>query len=291
MNEHKAFTSINVLSQEQAKNSKSGAAVIKGGLGVGNNVYVEKEVNCHENIVRENCRIGGSLYINGDIHVNRLLQNNSIENIVYLKKHLAPIEHLKYNLGTEDKKWNQIYSSNIISTHGKISNLTTHHLDVKNNISLGSTSNHEPLVKIDHHGMICKSDVFFQNKNYQKLLSMDQNTNYVHAPILKYDFLSIEPQFIKINKESMYIPIEKSLILLEVYENTTLGLRLKDKMNTDLVIRLLVKQKHIESLNVILYFNSLEYVIFLGLYNYIDLLAQNGHFTYLGGNITPYQKN
>lgn len=118
--EHKSVNTLNALSENYSYNESTGAITANGGISTRKNIYVGYEVNCNELISRDDCRIGGNLYLCGDIQSKHIKSEN---NNLLINKNIIP-ECKIYNIGSKDQKWNNIFANNItignsIYTEGK----------------------------------------------------------------------------------------------------------------------------------------------------------------------------
>lgn len=284
MNEHKSFITLTIISDRQARNSKSGAIVVRGGVGVGDNIFVENEINSDELIVRNNSRIGNNLYINGDLFVNKLFVNDDKKNIIHIKKNIYPIDD-NLNFGNDNMRWNNIFCSKIDAINSKIINLSGTNLDITNEISLGSNINNEPLIRIDKEGIIIESNLMLNNKEKKTILDFDYKKDYLFTNNFNTNFISIEPQIFIVDNSDL-LKIKKSLIFLKIYNNQNLLLS-KDGIPNNSLIKIIVKESTIKNLNVNLQLNTLEKIQFKNVNDYIEIYYNNYEITYIGGNIRP----
>lgn len=281
---HASFNTVHCTNERQSHNSQSGAITTDGGIGVGKNIYVNKEVNSNDLIARENLRVGDSAYICNDLHVGNLCHCDSSNKHNYLfKKNIVPNEKNRYNLGENCKRWYNMYSTNCYS-HKLCGSV----LDVDGDISLGTRSNsdNKPLIKIDPHQpdtvifnsnilAISKDGLIFMGYDQENdMLSVGQSlqvehncvginnlkTNYININ----SFLSVVPQVIVVDKDVKDIKIKSSLIFLILDRTGNLHIKACKSMKKHTIIKIVVKSICLELKNphITLYVNEVECVDF-----------------------------
>ena len=237
---------LNIISDELATDSTSGSITTNGGIGVGGNIFVNKDVSADTIHSRHN------LYVNNDIISTNIIPDNL--NICYIGKDYAP--------------WDYIYANSI---------------DINNDVSLGKNRNGEPLIKIDKNipeTLILNSDLVSRDKNGTIFFYVNQSNNCVSLNNMRVnDHVIYDYNVIDINGDTQYIKPSKSFNIINVNNPINCVVDVKtNSLKHGSLIRLIVKHNTVKlSINRNIYHIRHN--------DWIEFLYINDKLEYIGGNI------
>lgn len=242
---HQSAETLHVLSTKTAHNTCTGALTVNGGVGINKNLIIGKELVTNELICRESGKIGGDLFINGNITVGEMFSLNSHGNISYRKSLVS--ETGSDNIGTYSNRWNNIFNRTLDSILMKSRTVECDKLDVYDNIELGKNEDGRTLMRI-------------------------RETIEING------IMSIEPQIIIIDNEVMsavmIIPKRSIIIIDSKVRRVDVSLSGVDKKNS--YVKLVIRN------GKTVYLEDLDMRLKKG--DYIDLLWMDDEYVCIGKN-------
>lgn len=280
MNE--AFQSIYILSDEKSSKYYNGSLRVNGGIGVKKNIIVNEELKATDIIATNSITARNNLYLSGKLTISSTLFTND-KNIVFEKDIVSNQKDndTRYNIGNNNKRWENIYCKNIDSYTIKSKINSTIDLNATGNITLGNKEN--PTIVLDTNApntAIIKGNLFIlddsnkanityiqdHNQLYLKtdyfdvngLLSVHKNNRYINvngymaSTVLKINnYLQITPQYITIEKEQEEITIYSSLIFININNNSNITLSPpKDISFDNTIIKIIILETNNMSINI-----------------------------------------
>jgi hypothetical protein len=250
----KSIHSLHILSNKQSINPNSGSLIVNGGVGINKNVYVKNEIVCNELITKNSTKICKDLHIDGCI-----------------------IPHNKNQLlGTVNNKWNHMYSNNI----------TADHLDITNNISLGTTTHKLPIIKIDDdipdtiiiNGItVSRSD---NGKVYFKLNKKEGSTD-IYGSININNYICQQPQIINIEHINNNVNIDSSLVLINIEVQGYLSIN--NDLPNNCKVRFVIIESNISNPKLTIHLNDKD-ISLTKIDEWIEVLYYNKRFIIIGTN-------
>jgi hypothetical protein len=275
-----SYRNLHILSNTPASNDKTGSITVNGGIGVSRNIIVKEQLRANELVCEENCRIGGNLYVNGDVCLGELFWSHTQDTGISFKKNIL-LENGK-TIGEISNRCN-IYSNNIISKN----------IDISDDISLGSTDKNEPIIKIDKkidNTLFINGDLFLIDDVLEInniLIEINRKNNRVNINIPTYfdnliginNLLKIVPQIVDLNKDIGKLQIKKSIIILE---NVNTSLEIDNEIEDNVVFRIIINSfyNQINNCKILLGNNTF---LFTKIGQYIDILYKKKYYI-IGGN-------
>jgi len=221
MNEGKQDScyTLNVLANKKSSGATTGCITTLGGIGVGKNIYVKNEICAEEIITRKNARIGKNLYVMGTIEADEMfhLKNNEL---VIMKDLVSDTKSTrgKYNIGSNDNRWNNLYTNALNSRLATVTKVETMNIDIKNNISIGSNShNNNSMMYIDRDNIVLNGDILLVDDNMNPMMNINQSTKNLGIHNITTKAIEYSPQIIEINETVSNINIESNIILIKNY--------------------------------------------------------------------------
>src|SRR5689334_11280837 len=101
---------LNVLSDNEAVNTDTGALQCNGGAAIKKNLQVGKEIMATKIVSQTSIHVGEDLYVCGTIHANKLF--NTVDDSLIFNYNLEPNindKNVRKCLGSKNKKWDIIY--------------------------------------------------------------------------------------------------------------------------------------------------------------------------------------
>ena len=219
MNEGKQEScyTMNVLANKKSSGATTGCITTLGGIGVGKNIYVKNEVCAEEIITRKNARIGKNLYVMGTIEADEMFHLKD-DKLVIMKDIVSDTQSngVKYNIGSNSDRWNNLYTNTINTRLGTITKIEAMNIDIKNNISIGSNShNKNSMIYIDKDNIMLNGDVILIDGNMNPIMSINQNTKNLGIHNITTKFMEYSPQIVDINHKDNILEIESNIILIK----------------------------------------------------------------------------
>jgi len=213
---------IIVLGNQNAYNNNSGSLQVIGGASIRKNVNVGGELIANKIVCANNIIIGGELHICGTIHCDEIFKINE-KNITFRYNLLPDVMNNNSNerisLGTNEKKFEEINGKQINSSTLNSYSVSTSHLDVKNNVSIGcSKDKKESLIEINDNSMVTQLEIFILSpKTKTPLLSTNIENNRLYINNTQI----ITPTDDKINVTHNIVLLD----LKEIYKNIYLDIQ------------------------------------------------------------------
>ena len=226
-----------------------------GGVGIGRNLIVKEEVVANELITKGSGKIGKSLFVDEDITVGNMFCIDDKDKLtIVFKKNIIPQTRSKYDLGDKNRRWNNIFGTNIDTYKIKSNSIVALNLDIHQGVTIGNNSDCKPVIIIDPK----KTDT-----------------------VIFDGLVSIKPQKIHIDKNKT-AKVTKSLILVYSDGHKHAELRLDAtgiKKNT--TVRVVLKK----GAHLVLMISNDEFIELIKMDDYVELIWMDDKFTFIGGNV------
>lgn len=218
MNEGKQDScyTMNVLANKKSSSETTGCITTRGGIGVGKNIYVKNEICAEEVITRKNARIGKDLYVMGTIEAAEMFYLRNDEFVVM--KHIVPDSQsgIKYNIGSNNNRWNNLYTNTITSRLATAVKMETMNIDIKNNISIGSNAqNNNSMMYIDENNIVFNGDIMMVDNNMNPVMNINQDTKNLGIFNITTKSIEYSPQVVEIKEKDNIVKIESNIILIK----------------------------------------------------------------------------
>lgn len=234
-----SFNSVKVLSTKKATTPYNGALSVNGGISIGNNAIINKDMRCKNSTVINSCKIGNKLSVLGDVH-SPAFQTDTQNNSTMFDCDILP-KNDECVIGNILNRWNFIGND----------------LNAIGNIELGINRDNDPIINIGDkkHCLEINSEVIVRTQK-------NKNCEFKGDKIITHLPLSIENQLVfkyeiyEITNHTQII-LNGKFIILKVknsyLDNYVIELKSNEKLLDGCFIKIIIKNN---KYNKKLYFSN-----------------------------------